>query len=119
MNVTGPVIAAIYARRSTDQTGIADEQKSVARQVDHARGYAATKGWTVKDAHVYGAPFDWDVNPCLYYSSGVSKPLTSWNDFVVNAPSRSVTLTTKRYVPAAVGLPISTPFAPSRTPGGS
>jgi hypothetical protein len=28
------MIAAIYARKSTDQTGIADDQKSVARQVD-------------------------------------------------------------------------------------
>jgi DNA invertase Pin-like site-specific DNA recombinase len=41
------VIAAIYARKSTDQTGIADDQKSVARQVDHARAYASRKGWTV------------------------------------------------------------------------
>jgi hypothetical protein len=35
------MIAAIYARKSTDQTGVADEQKSVARQVGHARQYAA------------------------------------------------------------------------------
>jgi DNA invertase Pin-like site-specific DNA recombinase len=39
------VIAAIYARKSTDQTGVADEQKSVARQIDHARQYATRKGW--------------------------------------------------------------------------
>jgi hypothetical protein len=31
------MIAAIYARKSTEQTGIVDEQKSVARQVAHAR----------------------------------------------------------------------------------
>jgi hypothetical protein len=30
---------AVYARKSTDQTGIADEQKSVARQVEHAKEY--------------------------------------------------------------------------------
>src|SRR6516165_2444327 len=47
------MIAAIYARKSTDQNGIPDEQKSVARQVDHARAYATRKGWTVDDAHVY------------------------------------------------------------------
>ena len=47
------MIAAIYARKSTDQTGVADEQKSVARQIDHARAYAARKGWTVLDEHVY------------------------------------------------------------------
>jgi hypothetical protein len=28
------MIAAIYARKSTEQNGVADEQKSVARQVD-------------------------------------------------------------------------------------
>jgi site-specific DNA recombinase len=47
------MIAAIYARKSTDQSGIADEQKSVARQVDHARAYADRKGWTVDEACVY------------------------------------------------------------------
>src|SRR5262245_31598801 len=45
--------AAIYARKSTEQSGIADEQKSVARQVEHARAFAVSKGWTVDDAHVY------------------------------------------------------------------
>src|SRR5438105_2212938 len=47
------VKAAIYARKSTEQNGMADEQKSVARQIDHARAYAATNGWQVDDAHVY------------------------------------------------------------------
>jgi DNA invertase Pin-like site-specific DNA recombinase len=47
------MIAAIYARKSTDQSGVSDEQKSVARQVDHARAYAKQKGWTVADEHVY------------------------------------------------------------------
>jgi DNA invertase Pin-like site-specific DNA recombinase len=47
------VIAAIYARKSTDQSGVADEQKSVARQVEHARAYAARKGWRVLDEYVY------------------------------------------------------------------
>ena len=47
------MIAAIYARKSTDQSGVADEQKSVARQVDHARAYAVRKGWRVDDEHVY------------------------------------------------------------------
>src|SRR5262245_10561056 len=45
--------AAIYARKSTDQTGIADEQKSIVRQIEHARQYAARKGWTVADEHIY------------------------------------------------------------------
>lgn len=47
------MIAAIYARKSTDQSGMSDEQKSVTRQIDQARAYAARKGWTVLDAHVY------------------------------------------------------------------
>ena len=47
------MIAAIYARKSTEQTGTAEEAKSVTRQIDHARAYAATKGWTVAETHVY------------------------------------------------------------------
>jgi DNA invertase Pin-like site-specific DNA recombinase len=47
------MIAAIYARKSTEQAGVADEQKSVARQVDHAQQYAARKGWTIDDASVF------------------------------------------------------------------
>ena len=47
------MIAAIYARKSTEQTGLADEQRSVARQVDHARAYAKRKGWTVDEACVF------------------------------------------------------------------
>jgi DNA invertase Pin-like site-specific DNA recombinase len=45
--------AAIYARKSTDQSGISDEQRSVARQAEHARAYAARKGWQVRDEHIY------------------------------------------------------------------
>src|SRR5215468_8103355 len=46
------MIAAIYARKSTDQN-IADEEKSVTRQVERARAYAARNGWTISDEHVY------------------------------------------------------------------
>ncbi len=45
--------AAIYARKSTEQGGVADEAKSVTRQVEHATAYATRKGWTVDPAHVY------------------------------------------------------------------
>jgi hypothetical protein len=31
------MIAAIYARKSTEQTGLADEARSVTRQIEHAR----------------------------------------------------------------------------------
>jgi DNA invertase Pin-like site-specific DNA recombinase len=47
------MIAAIYARKSTEQNGVADDQKSVARQVQHAKAYANRKGWIVADEHVY------------------------------------------------------------------
>ncbi len=46
------MVAAVYARKSTSQAGRDDQDKSVARQIDNARAFAAGKGWTV-DAHVY------------------------------------------------------------------
>jgi hypothetical protein len=45
------MIAAVYARKSNEQQGVADEAKSVARQIAHARAYAEKKGWTVPDEH--------------------------------------------------------------------
>src|SRR4051794_135966 len=47
------MIAAIYTRKSTEQHGVADEQRSVARQIEHATAYATRKGWQVDPAHVY------------------------------------------------------------------
>jgi DNA invertase Pin-like site-specific DNA recombinase len=47
------MIAAVYVRKSTEQNGVADEQKPVARQAEHARQYAERKGWTVADEYVY------------------------------------------------------------------
>lgn len=41
--------AAIYARKSTEQNGMSDENKSVTRQVEHAKQYAAKNGWGVID----------------------------------------------------------------------
>jgi hypothetical protein len=37
------MIAAVYVRKSTEQNGVADDQKSVARQIDHARRYASKR----------------------------------------------------------------------------
>jgi site-specific DNA recombinase len=45
--------AAIYARKSTDDNERHEENKSVARQVDRARAFAAARGWTVSDEHIY------------------------------------------------------------------
>src|SRR5205823_13271714 len=47
------MIAAVYARKSTDQSGVADEQKSVARQVANAREYAIRKQWTVDETSIF------------------------------------------------------------------
>ena len=47
------MIAAIYARKSTEQNAIGDEVKSITRQVEHAKAYAAKKRWTVANDHVY------------------------------------------------------------------
>jgi site-specific DNA recombinase len=44
--------AAIYARKSTKQH-VAEEQRSVERQIENARAFAATKGWTVRDEYTY------------------------------------------------------------------
>lgn len=46
------MIAAIYARKSTEQN-VAEEAKSVTRQVENARAFAVTKGWRVADQHIY------------------------------------------------------------------
>ena len=47
------MICAIYARKSTEQTGVSDEEKSVTRQIEHATAYALKKGWTVSETHIY------------------------------------------------------------------
>jgi DNA invertase Pin-like site-specific DNA recombinase len=47
------MIAAIYARKSTEQNGVGDEEKSVTRQIANAKAYATRKGWMVDEDHVY------------------------------------------------------------------
>ena len=47
------MIAAIYARKSTDQIGFADELRSVTRQIDGARTYAASRGWNILEELVF------------------------------------------------------------------
>jgi DNA invertase Pin-like site-specific DNA recombinase len=46
------IIAAIYARKSNEQKGD-EEDRSVARQIAKCRAFAAQKGWTVDEAHIY------------------------------------------------------------------
>jgi hypothetical protein len=38
------MIAAIYAHKSTEQTGVADEERSVTRQIEHATDHGFQPG---------------------------------------------------------------------------
>src|SRR2546428_8896045 len=86
------MIAAIYARKSTEQNGVADEQKSVARQVEHARAYAERKGWTVDDVHIYvddgisGAEFA--NRPGFLRLMNALKPAAPFNVLIMSEESR-------------------------------
>jgi DNA invertase Pin-like site-specific DNA recombinase len=86
------VTAAIYARKSTDQSGISDEQRSVARQVEHARGYAARKGWQVLEEHVYvddgisGAEFA--NRPGFLQLMNALKPRAAFQALIMSEESR-------------------------------
>jgi len=46
------MIATIYARKSTEQGG-SDENKSVTRQIEHAKAHALKKGWTVDERFIF------------------------------------------------------------------
>src|SRR5499427_5531586 len=49
----GPLVAAIVARKSTAQVGVTAEQRSITRQVEHARAYALAHGWIVLDEYIF------------------------------------------------------------------
>jgi DNA invertase Pin-like site-specific DNA recombinase len=86
------MIAAIYARKSTDQSSVSDEQRSVARQVEHARAYATRKGWRVLDEHVYvddgisGAEFA--NRPGFLRLMNALKPRTPFQVLIMSEESR-------------------------------
>jgi len=46
------MIAALYARKSTDDSARNTEARSTQRQIDSAKAYAKAKGWTVDDRFV-------------------------------------------------------------------
>ena len=85
-------IAAIYSRKSTEQNGVADEQKSVARQVEHAREYAVRKGWTVDDGAIFiddgisGAEFS--KRPGFLRLMNALKPQPAFQVLVMSEESR-------------------------------
>jgi site-specific DNA recombinase len=47
------MIAAVYARKSTDDSDRHAEARSTARQIASATAYAATKGWTVDPRYIF------------------------------------------------------------------
>jgi site-specific DNA recombinase len=86
------MIAAIYARKSTEQNGVGDEEKSVTRQIEHAKAYATKKGWAVADDHVYvddgisGAEFV--KRPGFLRLMNALKPKPSFQVLIMSEESR-------------------------------
>ena len=86
------MIAAIYARKSTEHTGITNAEKSVTRQIEHARTYATRKGWMVADEHVYvddgisGAEFT--NRPGFLRLMNVLKPKSPFQVLIMSEESR-------------------------------
>ena len=86
------MIAAVYARKSTDQSAVADEAKSVRRQVEHARAYAARRGWTVDERFLFvddgisGAEFE--KRPALMRLLNSLSPRPSFQALIMSEESR-------------------------------
>ena len=84
--------AAIYARKSTDQSHVSEAQKSVSRQVDQARRYATQKGWGAADEHIYiddgvsGAEFA--TRPGFLRLMNALKPRPDFHVLVMSEESR-------------------------------
>src|SRR5215475_7143445 len=47
------MIAAIYARKSTDDSDRNEDARSTSRQIERGREYAARKGWAVDERYVF------------------------------------------------------------------
>ena len=45
--------AAVYARKSTDDSDKHAEARSTTRQIERATAYAQARGWTVDPAHIF------------------------------------------------------------------
>ena len=85
-------IAAILARKSNDQPGVVDAERSVAHQVEQARAYAARHGWVVDDRYVFiddgisGAEFV--KRPGLIRLLGVLTPRAPFRHLIMSEESR-------------------------------
>lgn len=86
------MIAAIYARKSTEQIGVSEDQKSVTRQIEHASAYAKKKGWRVAEEHVYsddgisGAEFE--KRPGFIRLMNALKPKPPFQVLIMSEESR-------------------------------
>lgn len=86
------MIAAVYARKSTAQDDRSEDAKSVARQVQRAREYAAKHGWRVDDRYVFiddavsGAEFR--KRPGLNKLLESLRPKPKFNILIISEPSR-------------------------------
>jgi site-specific DNA recombinase len=82
------MIAAIYARKSTEQNGVAENAKSVTRQVENARAYAVAQGWTVDGRFVFvddgisGAEFE--RRPAFMQMKRLLKPKPPFQILIVS-----------------------------------
>src|SRR5215813_6052113 len=87
------IAAAIYARKSTEQTGVNEDARSIERQKTRAREYAARHGWAVFDEHIFtddgisGAEFD-DRRPGLQRLLHALKPSPPFHVLIISEVSR-------------------------------
>ena len=76
--------------RATTRAGVADEQKSVARQIEHATAFARRKGWTVADAYAFvddGARAEFANRPSMRLLNAL-KPRAPFQVLVISELSR-------------------------------
>src|SRR5689334_13059674 len=79
--------AAIYARKSTDDNDRDAVNKSVTRQIDHAKDYAARNGWTVDPDLIFT---DDGISGAEYVNRpGLARLMTSLRHFDVLVMSES------------------------------
>ena len=85
--------AAVYARKSTAQDGVSEDAKSVTRQIEQARAFAARKGWAVLSDHIYvddavsGA--EWGARrPAFVRLMASLKPRAPFDVLIVSEESR-------------------------------
>ena len=91
--------AAIYARKSTQQDGVADESRSVTRQLDEAKKFAKAKDWHIvaefADDGISGAEFDRrpGLQSCCALPTAARSPCLWWLSRrpSVERPSKPVT----------------------------